>query len=137
MSERASFFEADEDDLDVTDFRPAAAPRPRDAQTVEAVRRTAEAKGFPSREATPTPPVPAPVLAPLSTSPTAAPVLMPQEARLRRRRTGRDKQLNLKVTEASLNQLYAIADAHGWGLGETFERALEALEVELTNVRGG
>lgn len=125
MTERASIFEPDDDDdLDVTDFKPAAAPRPRNPDAVAAVRRTAEAKGFASREAAVTsqpPAIPAPV--------AAEPI--PQEARLRRRRTGRDKQLNLKVTEASIARFYALADGNGWVLGETFERAVSALEAEL------
>jgi hypothetical protein len=123
MSERASIFEPDDDDIDVTDFKPTAAPRPRDPNAVAAVRKTAEAKGFASREAVVASPPP------VITPPIAEPI--PQEARLRRRRTGRDKQLNLKVTEASLARFYALADGHGWVLGETFERAVAALEAEL------
>jgi hypothetical protein len=127
MTSRASIFEPDDDDIDVVGFKPAAAPRPRDPKAVAAVRETAEARGFVSREASApqAPPTSAPQSSPM------APETIPQEARVRRRRTGRDKQLNLKVTEACLNQLYAVADAHGWGLGETFERALAALEAEL------
>jgi len=125
MSGRASIFEDEEEDLDVSGFRPAASPRQRDPHEVAVVRQAAEAKGFVSREALAPPAQPQFPPAPLATPP------IPQEARLRRRRTGRDKQLNLKVTEASLSQFYAIADAHGWGLGETFERALAALETEL------
>lgn len=131
MSGRASIFDDEEEDLDVSGFQPAAAPRPRDPQTVAAVRQTAEAKGFVSREALAPP-------AAASLQPSLAPSVaqpIPQEARLRRRRTGRDKQLNLKVTEASLNQFYAIADARGWGLGEAFEHALAALAAELNDGR--
>jgi hypothetical protein len=124
MSERASIFDTDDDDLDVTDFKPAAERRPRNPDAVAAVRRTAESKGFASREAATPSPSPA-ISAPVAVVP------IPQEARLRRRRTGRDKQLNLKVTEASLVRFYALADANGWVLGETFERAVSALEAEL------
>jgi hypothetical protein len=123
MSERASIFDTD-DDLDITDFKPSAAPRPRDPDAVAAVRKAAEAKGFASREAA------LPSFPPAAPAPPAAEPI-PQEARLRRRRTGRDKQLNLKVTEASLARFYALADGNGWVLGETFERAVIALEAEL------
>lgn len=125
MNERASIFDSDDDELDVGDFKPAPAPRPRDPNAIAAVRQTAESKGFVSREAAnaPTPPTPK--------TPTAVAEPIPQEARLRRRRTGRDKQLNVKVTDACLAQFYAIADANQWGLGETFEYALRALETQL------
>jgi len=46
----------------------------------------------------------------------------------RRLRTGRDRQLNLKVRDADLERFYAIADAEKITLGEAFERALDALE---------
>ncbi len=124
MSERASIFDADEDDIDVAGFKPAAAPRPRDPDAVAAVRQTAEAKGFASREAT-LPAAPKAAAAPAAAEPPA------QEARLRRRRTGRDKQLNLKVTDEVLNRFYVIADAKGWVLGEAFEHAVTALEAAL------
>ena len=123
MTERASIFEAEDDDLDVADFRPAAAPRPRDPRSVAAVRQTAESRGFVSREATPHPAVAAVTPSPVET--------IPQEARLRRRRTGRDKQLNIKTTDDCVAQMYAIADARGWGLGETLEHAIAALEAQL------
>jgi hypothetical protein len=126
MTERASIFSDDEDDLDVAGFKAAAAPRPRDPEAVAAVRQTAEARGFVSREATAPAVAPKPVVI---ATPAAEPIA--QEARLRRRRTGRDKQLNVKVTDACLNQFYALADANSWGLGETFERALAALEGQL------
>jgi hypothetical protein len=127
MTERASIFDQEDDDVDVAGFKAAAAPRPRDPQAVAAVRQTAESKGFVSREASPAPALRAPVQpSPASAEP------MPQEARLRRRRTGRDKQLNIKTTDDCLARMYAIADAHGWGLGETLEQAIAALEVQLT-----
>lgn len=46
----------------------------------------------------------------------------------RRRRTGRNAQLNLKLRPDTIDRFCAVADAHGWGLGETFERALALLE---------
>ena len=128
MSGRASIFETEEDDLDVAGFQPAAAPRPRDPDAVAAVRQTAESRGFASREATA-----APQPKPASPAPMSEPI--PQEARVRRYRTGRDKQLNLKVTDACLQRFYALADGHGWVLGEAFERAVAALEAELNGAK--
>ena len=124
MSGRASIFDSDEDDFDVAGFEPAAAPRPRDPDSVAAVRQTAEARGFSSREAAP---VAHSKPSPLATA--SEPIA--QEVRLRRRRTGRDKQLNLKVTDACLQRFYALADGNGWVLGEAFEHAIAALEAEL------
>ena len=124
MSGRAAIFESDEDDIDVAGFKPAAAPRPRDPDAVAAVRQTAEAKGLSSREA-----APVPQSKPSPSAAASEPIA--QEARLRRRRTGRDKQLNLKVTDACLQRFYALADGNGWVLGEAFEHAIAALEAEL------
>ena len=45
--------------------------------------------------------------------------------------TGRNRQLNLKVTEAAADKFYALADANHWVLGEAFEMAIEALERQL------
>jgi len=103
MSERASIFD---DDLDLTAFdtRPQK-PKP----DKESLRAVAEARGFPSREAAPAP----------------EPVLQ------RRYRTGRNRQLNLKVTDEALRRFYALADAQGLVLGQVFEQAVEALEIKL------
>lgn len=48
-------------------------------------------------------------------------------SRERRRRTGRNAQLNLKVSPETRAQFYAIADENNLGLGEAFEEALEML----------
>lgn len=122
MTERASIFEA-EDEPDVSTFKPAARSRRPDPAVIEAVRETAEQKGFASREAT--------RAKPAAATPAPVATALPQEARLRRRRTGRDKQINIKTSDQAVEQLYALADANGWGLGETFEHALEALAAKL------
>ena len=44
--------------------------------------------------------------------------------RPKRHKTGRDRQLNLKVSEDCKNELTNIADQNGWGLGETLEHLL-------------
>ena len=45
----------------------------------------------------------------------------------RRHRTGRNAQLNFKVTPETLAQFTAIADLEKWLLAETLEHALDAL----------
>ena len=49
---------------------------------------------------------------------------------VRGRRTGRNMQLNLKARPDTIAAFCAIADANGWGLGETLEKAVELLERE-------
>jgi hypothetical protein len=49
----------------------------------------------------------------------------------RRYRTGRNIQLNIKARAEIIDAFYGIADRKGWVLGETFERAVAALEREL------
>ena len=113
-AERASIF--DGDDLDVSDFQATPiAKRPRPDKT--AIRQAAETRGFTSREPE-TPPAPTTARAGEGRAP-------------RRHTTGRNRQLNLKVTDDAVSRFYTIADARGWVLGEAFERALDALEREL------
>jgi hypothetical protein len=121
---RASIFgEQTADRLDLSGFT----PRPAKNTTVpdcDAVRRESEAAGFVSRQAASAP-----------ATPTDA---GPPTLRLpRRRRTGRNIQLNLKVDQNTADRLYRIADRHGWVLGETLEHALEALEKAMAARSGG
>jgi hypothetical protein len=51
---------------------------------------------------------------------------------IRRYRTGRNQQLNLKVRAEDAAAFYAIADANGWVLGETFAQAIAALQRQLS-----
>ena len=51
----------------------------------------------------------------------------------RRYRTGRNVQLNVKVLQTTFNDFYAVTEAQGWVLGYTLQRAIEALQRELTN----
>ena len=115
-AERASIFE--EEELDLTGFAPRKGS-PRPALAREAIRDVAEQRGFVSREASQT----------LSSSPEPTPVSR------RRYTTGRNRQLNMKVTDEALRRFYALADLHGWVLGEAFEHALSALERETTSGR--
>lgn len=112
-TERASIFGDDEPDLS-TAFRPKPPSRPSAAPAtpIEQVRAVSEAANFRSRE-----PKPAP-----------AP---PQRREQRRHRTGRNVQLNIKARAEAVEAFYAITDEQKWVLGETFERAIEALKREL------
>ncbi len=114
VKERASIFD-DVAELDVSGFEPKSIPD-KFAPAKEEVRAVAEAANFRSREAKPL----------KATKPAEGP------PRLQRRyRTGRNIQLNLKASRETLDVFYAISDANGWVLGETLERAVEALQKEL------
>ena len=76
----------------------------RSRARLSAVRKMAEANGFTVSR------VPA--------------VMRPPQ---RRHRTGRNAQLNFKVTPETLAQFTAIADREKWLLAETLEHALDAL----------
>ena len=89
------------------------------------VRRESEAAGFVSRQAT----------ASQSATPPPEAAAGPTPP-LRRRRTGRNIQLNLKVDRETADRLYRLADRHGWVLGETLEHALEALERAAARSEG-
>lgn len=110
MTERASIFE-NSADFDLSGFAPKPKTPKREAPP-EAVRAVAENSSFRSREP-----------APATTQPVAK--------EPRRYRTGRNVQLNLKVSKDTLDAFYAIADSQKWVLGETLERALAALQKEL------
>lgn len=116
---RASAFE-DADDFDVSAFAPKPGPDPT-APPPETVRAIAEAANFPSREAKK-------LHAAAPAAIAAAPVPQRQP---RRHRTGRTAQFNTRTTPETVEAFYAIADAQGWLVGETIEKALAALQREL------
>lgn len=70
--------------------------------------------GFTRREPTPAAKVPEP----------------PQKAQ-RRRRTGRNAQINIKAKPETLEQFYAAADEMGIGVGEAFEVAVDLLRKKI------
>jgi hypothetical protein len=72
---------------------------------LDIVRKASDDAGFPSRAAKP----------------------------LRRRRTGRNFQLSLKVKPEVAARFAALADAEGVCFGEFFEKALDAYEREAAN----
>ncbi len=114
--ERADLGFADElDDFDPNEWMPlvsAANDKPPKAETTQA----AVAAGFRSRE-------------------PKTPGIDQERDRpqsMRGRRTGRSVQFNLKVRQETVDAFYAIADHHGWGLGETLEHAVALLEQAYT-----
>lgn len=105
MTNRPRIGFADElDDLSTEDW---ANPAPKPAAPVE---RAAAAAGFTSRQA---PEVVAQV---------------PPHRPLRRRRTGRNAQFNIKARPETIAAFTRVADDRGWGLGETLEHAVALLE---------
>jgi len=116
MNERASIFDT-EPDFDVSGFSPKKEERGGEASPA-IVRAVSEAAKFPSRE-------PVAMTIPASEEPD------PSRREPRRYRTGRNVQLNLKVRAKTVESFYKLADQNGWVLGETLERAVEALSREL------
>ena len=112
--ERASIFD-EADDLDLSGFTPKA-KKDAAAPPADVVRAVSETANFRSRE----------VAAPAQTPP-------PAEKRLARRfRTGRNVQFNAKVSQETVDAIYAVTEARpGWVLGYTIERAIAALQREL------
>jgi len=98
---RASVFN---EDLDISDFKPALSGGGVQREQVKAI---AEPASFRSRDP----------------EPASASRREP-----RRHRTGRNVQLNLKVRQEDADAFYALADERGWVLGETFQKAVEALK---------
>lgn len=116
--DRASIF--GDDDLDVGAFKPkpAAQLAVRPAAKPEQVREVSEAANFLSRD------------------PKPIPAAQPARREQRRYRTGRNVQLNIKARAEAVEAFYAIADRQKWVLGETFERAVEALNREFAANKG-
>ena len=91
---------------DLSDFQPRpATQRKVDPAQIEQVARENK---FPSRQ--------------------AAAVTQPQPHATRRHTTGRNQQLNIKATSATIERFYRLADARKVVLGELLELALDALE---------
>ena len=97
---------------DLDDF--ATPPTPRPVQN-EAIDQLAEASGFPSRKAR-------------GTEGAANSAAAPPARQRRRHVTGRNRQINIKATEETIETLYRIADDLGLPLGAVLEQALAALE---------
>jgi hypothetical protein len=109
------------DEFNPADWSPATNPPPRPRLPAEETRRAAEATGFRSREV--------PELAAGGRAGEAAP-LGATAVLIRRRRTGRNAQFNLKARPETIEAFCAVADLNGWGLGETLEKAVALLQRE-------
>lgn len=79
----------------------------------------AQARSLPSGPTASVPPVSPAAPLPGARSGTATPA--GQVRRPKRHRTGRDQQMNLKVSTQCRTDLESIADQNDWGLGETLE----------------
>jgi hypothetical protein len=106
------------DDFDPSDWLPQSVTTANDKPPQAETKKAAAAAGFRSRE-------PQPV------------VETPQADLPRRRRTGRNMQLNLKARPDTIAAFCAIADSQGWGLGETLEHAVALLERVVGRKGGG
>lgn len=116
--ERADLGFADAlDEFNPAEWSPRPASAVNDKPPKAETRKAAAAAGFRSRE-----PQPAAV--------AAAPDRAGGLEAPRRRRTGRNAQLNLKARPDTITDFCAIADRQGWGLGETLEKAVALLKRE-------
>ena len=107
--ERASLGFGDElESFDPNDWSPREKKTSNDRPQADEAREAAKAAGFQSRE-------------PIKEKPART---------QRRRRTGRNAQFNIKAKPETIDAFCAIADAEGWGIGETLEHAVALLERE-------
>ena len=112
MKERADLGFADAlEDFDPTEWGSEATKNSAAKPEKIVTRKAAAAAGFRSREP--------------QSEPDGA-----GEAPLRRRRTGRNTQFNLKARAETIAAFCSVADQQGWGLGETLEYAVSLLERE-------
>jgi len=112
--------------IDISGFNPRTAAKP--AAQPDQVKAVSETANFVSRD---------PIRAPLQPAPAARASQEvqrePTTREPRRHRTGRNIQLNIKARADTIERFYALADRYGWVLGETFERAVAALERNAAN----
>lgn len=102
MNNRPGVF--DDDDLNLSEFKPKDATD-QPVPAADFIRQVADAGGFPSRAAQPYVPKREPMTY----------------------RTGRSGVFTTKTLPSTIEAFYAIAKKKGWKVGETFERAVEAL----------
>lgn len=110
-NQRAKLFESIPLEIDLSNFSPKAASKPPET-VVDAIRATTESAGYLSRE------------------PVTTKALKKTGRRIWR--TGRNVPFAHKVTQACNDGFYQIAEAKKWTMGETLERALGALQREMT-----
>jgi hypothetical protein len=102
-------------EFDLTDFAPTAGDN-RPPVPDRALRQIAEQSGFPSRSITNG-----------QRSTYRQPMVY---------RTGRNTVFSVKTTPQTVDAFYDIAQSQGWKAGETFERALQALQEKLAAAKG-
>lgn len=102
----------DSGDLDLGRFKPKSAPA-ADRPAPQDLRGITDSTKFISRQPKDPGVLPVPLL------------------RRGNRRTGRTVTVTLKTTPEHSNRFYALAEAKDWLVGETFEKALQALEEKL------
>jgi hypothetical protein len=107
------------EDLAEFEAKPKAQPKPVDPAMID---RVAQDNNFPSRLA----PKPGAEPGELETS-------TPRKSR-RRYTTGRNKQINIKATDQTIERFYRLADQQHVPLGELLDRALEAFERSVAPV---
>lgn len=110
MSERTSIFTISSSVSDVSDFSPKT--KLADRPSLEDIDKATAGSRFKSRE----PPIDPPV----DTEKTKR---LPMVYR-----TGRNVVFSAKTTREMVDRFYILAETNGWKAGETFERAVEALE---------
>jgi len=104
-------FSAELENFDPQAWTPPPSQTANDRPPPQQIEQAAQAAGFRSRE------------------PGAKAEPDPAQT-VRRRRTGRNAQFNLKARPETIEAFCRIADAQGWGLGETLEQAVQLLERE-------
>lgn len=102
---------------DLSDFEPTPAAKP---VPVAAIDEIAEQAGFPSRK---------PRAAKAAAPTASAPITVEPVRAVRRYTTGRNRQINIKATDATIERLYRLADERGVPLGALLDQALDALET--------
>lgn len=102
---------------DLSDFQPTPAAKP---VPVAAIDEIAEQAGFPSRK---------PRAAKAAAPTASAPITVEPVRAVRRYTTGRNRQINIKATDATIERLYRLADERGIPLGALLDQALDALEA--------
>jgi hypothetical protein len=120
--------------------KPSQPPKARPKRTAQDIKDY-EAIGFRSREprteATEPPAAEKPRISPqkaveAALPPSAGEGRAGEQAAPRRRRTGRNAQINLKARPETIEAFTAIADRQGWGLGETLEHAVALLAKQYS-----
>ena len=114
--------------LDTSAFTPKKRARVAAPELAD-TRKLAEAVGFRSREPKGKNEEGRGVAKLQNAAPAPKPESTPEvRVPLRRRRTGRNVQFNIKARSETIAAFTAIADANDWGFGETLEHAVELLE---------